>query len=80
MMLAEFTPADRVGTLRSQLHWVSDWLDERDAPTLEAVDAAGRIELLTALDDQAFGSHKWESLPAGNPALFAVLKPLTLAG
>jgi hypothetical protein len=80
MILSDFTPADHVQTLRSQLDWMSTWLDEHDAESLEDVADDERIELLTALDDQAFGSQDSRDLPLGEPALFAIVKPLTVAG
>lgn len=72
MMLAEFTPADRVEAFRSQLDWVSSWL---------ARDDAGRLEdIVAALDEQAFGNGTEVEVPPGEPPLFATLKPLTVAG
>jgi hypothetical protein len=72
MMLAEFTPPDRVAVFRSQLDWVSSWLARNDTGNLE--------DLVAALDDQAFGGGTAEDVPPGEPALFATLKPLTVAG
>ena len=80
MILTEFTPADDARTLRSQLQWVSSWLDEQNARTLGDVSEEERIQLLEALDDQAFGSGSSTELPLGDPALFAIIKPLTVAG
>ena len=80
MMLAEFTPSDRVETFRSQLGWISSWLEAQDARRLEDVVDEDRIALLVSLDDQAFGSGASGDLPPGEPALFAILKPLTVAG
>ncbi len=80
MMLAEFTPTDRVETFRSQLDWISSWLEAQDARRLEDVVDEERNALLVSLDDQAFGSGASGDLPPGEPALFAVLKPLTVAG
>ena len=80
MMLAEFTPPDRVEIFRSQLDWISSWLSAQDARNLEDVDEEKRNALLLALDDQAFGAGKSNDLPPGEPALFAILKPLTVAG
>ena len=80
MMLEHFTPADQVDTFRSQLDWVSSWLAEQDASSLEDVAEEKRNALLAALDDQAFGAGTSNELPPGEPALFAILKPLTVAG
>ena len=80
MMLAEFTPSDRVETFRSQLDWISSWLDAQDALNLEDVADEKLNALLVALDDQAFGAGESNELPPGEPALFAILKPLTVAG
>lgn len=80
MMLAEFTPPDRVKTFRSQLDWLSSWLEEQGAHRLEDVVDEERNALLVALDDQAFGDGTSKELPPGEPALFAILKPLTVAG
>jgi len=80
MILAEFTPADEVKTFRSQLGWVSSWLERQGARNLEDTTAEMRNTLLTALDDQAFGEGTSSELPPGEPALFAILKPLTVAG
>ena len=79
-MLAIFTPADRVETFRAQLDWVSSWLEGQDAGRLEDVADEERNTLLVALDDQAFGDGSSTNLPPGEPALFAILKPLTVAG
>lgn len=80
MMLAEFTPADEVTMFRSQLGWVSSWIEDRGARRFEDVDDNARLTLLTALDGQAFGSAAADGLPTGKPVFFAVLKPLTVAG
>ena len=80
MILDKFTPPDRVETFRSQLDWVSSWLEKQDAHSLQDVAEEKRNALLTALDDQAFGAGKSNELPPGKPALFAILKPLTVAG
>ena len=80
MILAEFTPADEVTTFRSQLGWVSAWLERQGARSLEDATAEKRNTLLTALDNQAFGEGASSELPPGEPALFAILKPLTVAG
>ena len=80
MMLEHFTPADQVETLRSQLAWVSSWLAKQKASRLEDVSEKQRNALLTALDEQAFGDGTSDDLPPGEPPLFAVLKPLTVAG
>lgn len=72
MMLAEFTPPDRVAVFRSQLGWVSSWLARHDAGSLE--------EIVAALDEQAFGHGTADDTPPGEPPLFATLKPLTVAG
>ncbi len=80
MMLAEFIPADRVETFRSQLEWISTWLEGRNARRLEDVADEKRNALLVSLDDQAFGAGTANDLPPGKPALFATLKPLTVAG
>jgi hypothetical protein len=80
MMLEHFTPPDQVETFRSQLDWMSSWLAEQGARSLEDVAEEKRIVLLTALDDQAFGDGTSSELPQGEPALFAILKPLTVAG
>ena len=80
MMLNYFTPADRVATFRSQLDWISSWLSGQDARKLEDVVEEKRNALLVALDDQAFGAGTSNELPPGEPALFAILKPLTVAG
>ena len=80
MMLAEFTPRDRVEVFRSQLDWISSWLEAQDAVRLEDVDEEDRNSLLVSLDDQAFGAGASTELPPGEPALFAILKPLTVAG
>ena len=80
MMLTEFTPPDDVATFRAQLDWVSSWLEGRDARRLEDVVDEERNALLVALDDQAFGAGTSNEVPPGEPALFAILKPLTVAG
>ena len=80
MILAEFTPSDRVEIFRSQLHWISSWLERQDAPSLQDLADEKRNSLLVALDDQAFGAGISNELPPGEPALFAILKPLTVAG
>ena len=80
MMLEHFTPSDEVVTFRSQLEWVLAWLNEQNADRLEDVDDERRNALLMALDEQAFGEESSEDLPPREPALFAVLKPLTVAG
>lgn len=80
MMLAHFTPPDQVETFRSQLDWVSSWLAEQNARRLEDVAEEPRNALLVALDEQAFGAGTSDDLPPGEPALFAILKPLTVAG
>jgi len=80
MMLEHFTPPDEVEVFRSQLDWVSSWLAQQDARSLEDVAEEKRNALLTALDDQAFGDGSSNDLPPGEPALFAILKPLTVAG
>ena len=80
MMLAEFTPSDRVETFRSQLDWISSWLERQGASQLEDVADEERNSLLVALDDQAFGTGISNEVPPGEPALFAILKPLTVAG
>ena len=80
MMLAEFTPADDVETFRSQLDWILSWLERQDARSLEDIGDEERNALLTSLDDQAFGAGTPNELPPGEPALFAILKPLTVAG
>ena len=72
MMLAEFTPADQVEVFRSQLDWVSSWLARHDAAGLE--------DVVAALDEQAFGNGTANETPPGEPPLFAILKPLTVAG
>lgn len=80
MMLEHFMPADQVRTFRSQLDWVSSWLAKRKARRLEDVAEEQRNALLTALDEQAFGNGTSDGLPPGEPALFAILKPLTVSG
>ncbi len=80
MILAEFTPADDVETFRSQLAWVSSWISQQNARSLESVAEEKRNALLVALDEQAFGAGTSNELPPGAPALFAILKPLTVAG
>jgi hypothetical protein len=80
MILANFTPADRVQTLRSQLAWMSTWLRDQNAETLEALADRDRTQILTALDEQAFGSGRSNGVPPGDPPLFAIIKPLTVAG
>ena len=80
MMLTEFTPPDYVATFRSQLDWISSWLEGQDARRLEDVVDEKRNVLLVSLDDQAFGDGSSNELPSGEPALFAILKPLTVAG
>ena len=80
MMLTEFTPSGRVETFRSQLHWVSSWLEEHGVRSYQDLAEDKRNSLLGALDDQAFGTGKSNELPPGDPALFAILKPLTVAG
>jgi hypothetical protein len=80
MMLEHFTPPDQVEVFRTQLDWVSSWIAEQDARSLEDVAEEKRNALLAALDDQAFGSGSSNGLPPGEPALFAILKPLTVAG
>lgn len=80
MMLAEFSPADRVATFRSQLDWISSWIMGQGARRFEDIDDDKRTALLASLDKQAFGSQMSNGLPPGDPALFAVLKPLTVAG
>lgn len=80
MILAEFTPADDAATFRSQLEWTSSWIEDRGARRFEDIDDDARLTLLTALDDQAFGSGAADGLPPGKPMFFAILKPLTVAG
>lgn len=80
MMLDNFTPSDQVEIFRSQLDWISSWLAGQDAQKLEDVVDEKRNALLVALDDQAFGAGTSNGLPPGEPALFAILKPLTVAG
>jgi len=80
MILAEFTPPDRVRIFRSQLGWISSWLEEQGVRLLEDVVDDRRNALLVALDNQAFGVGTSNDLPPGEPALFAILKPLTVAG
>lgn len=80
MMLQNFTPSDQVAIFRSQIDWISSWLTGQGARKLEDVGEEKRSALLTALDDQAFGSGAADELPPGEPALFAILKPLTVAG
>ena len=80
MMLTEFTPPKRVEIFRAQLAWVSSWLEGQNASRLESVAEKQRNTLLVALDDQAFGDGSSTNLPPGEPALFAILKPLTVAG
>lgn len=80
MILSDFTPGEEVAVLRGQLAWISDWLNARGVATLEQADAGERHGLLQALDGQAFGAGPDGDVPGGDPALFAVLKPLTLAG
>lgn len=72
MMLAEFTPPDRVEVFRSQLDWVSSWLAQHEADSLQ--------DIVAALDAQAFGGGTADETPPGKPPLFATLKPLTVAG
>ena len=80
MMLEHFTPSDQVEVFRSQLDWISSWLTEQDARSLEDVAEEKRNALLAALDEQAFGAGTSNELPPGEPALFAILKQLTVAG
>ena len=80
MMLREFAPEKNVENCRAQLAWVAGWLDERNATGLGEVDSTERRQLLQLLDDQAFGDDPPDGGPAGDPALFALIKPLTVAG
>jgi len=80
MMLEHFTPSDQVEVFRSQLDWVSSWLNEQGAESLEDLAEDKLNALLVALDEQAFGDRPSGDVPPGEPALFAVLKPLTVAG
>lgn len=80
MMLEHFTPPDRVAVFRAQLDWVSSWIAGQDARGLEDIAEEKRNALLAALDDQAFGGGTSHATPPGEPALFAILKPLTVAG
>jgi hypothetical protein len=80
MMLEHFTPSEHVEVFRSQLGWISSWLVDQNARSLDDVAEGKRNALLAALDDQAFGSGAANKLPPGKPALFAILKPLTVAG
>lgn len=80
MMLEHFMPAEEVEVFRSQLDWVSSWIAGEGASSLGDVPEERRNALLTALDQQAFGSGESGDLPPGEPALFAILKPLTVAG
>lgn len=80
MMLEHFTPSDQVEVFRSQLDWVSSWLAEQDVRSLEDAADEELHTLLVALDEQAFGAGSSEDLPSGKPPLFAILKPLTVAG
>lgn len=80
MILENFTPADQVKVFRSQLDWVWSWLKGQDARKLEDVGDEKRNALLMALDNQAFGTTIADEIPPGEPALFAILKPLTVAG
>lgn len=80
MILAEFTPPNDVESFRSQLDWVSSWLARQDASRLEDVAVEDRNGLLVALDEQAFGNGTADEIPPGEPPLFAILKPLTVAG
>jgi len=80
MMLQDFTPSDEVAIFRSQIDWISSLLERHDARQLEDVGEEERNALLIALDDQAFGTGASDGLPPGEPALFAILKPLTVAG
>ena len=56
MLLTEFMPSDRVATFRSQLDWISSWLEGQGARRLEDVVDEKRNVLLVSLDDQAFGN------------------------
>ena len=80
MMLEHFMPAEEAEVFRSQLDWVGSWVAKQGADSLEGVAEETRIALLTALDEQAFGSGESGDLPPGEPVLFAILKPLTVAG
>lgn len=80
MMMEHFTPSDQVEVFRSQLDWISSWLEGKGAARLEDVANEELNALLVALDDQAFGDGTSNELPPGEPALFAILKPLTVAG
>ena len=80
MMLEHFTPSDQVEVFRSQLGWVSSWLEGQGARSVDDVAEDKRNAFLAALDEQAFGTGTANDLPPGNPALFAILKPLTVAG
>lgn len=80
MMLQHFTPPEEVGVFRAQLHWVSSWLSGQDARMLGDVNEEKRNAFLGALDDQAFRAGTSHEAPPGEPALFAILKPLTVAG
>ena len=71
MMLAEFTPSERVETFRSQLDWISSWLEGQDARSLQDVSHEKRNSLLVSLDDQAFGTGTSNKLPSGEPALLS---------
>jgi hypothetical protein len=80
MMLEHFTPSDQVEIFRSQLDWISSWIMGQGARRFEDVADEKRNALLVALDDQAFSAGTSNDLPPGEPALFAILKPLTVAG
>ena len=80
MMLEHFTPAEHVETFRAQLEWISSWLAGQDVRRLEDVSADKLTGFLTDLDNQAFGDGAAGDVPPGEPPLFAVLKPLTVAG
>jgi hypothetical protein len=53
---------------------------EQKAASLEDIAEEQRNALLAALDNQAFGNGASIELPPGEPSLFAILKPLTVAG
>lgn len=80
MMLQHFTPSDHVKVFRSQLDWLNSWLAAQDALGLEELAEEKLHALLVALDEQAFGTGPSQDLPPGDPSLFAILKPLTVAG
>lgn len=80
MMLEHFTPPEQVDVFRSQLGWVSSWLAEQGASSPDEVADEKLHTLLVALDEQAFGGGSSQGLPPGEPSLFAILKPLTVAG